>query len=151
MAEVGSWRGHPVRPEEVHQQEDGETGHGAHDDRINEGQSAADGSLHQRSWCAGRGVSVQRYQAIPIGAVPTSGFVGEHAAGHTHSDGHHHGRTGKIAFGGCRRETLATTGKQERGEAVNVQDDDDKEMRIYITAMAGNDLTATAPMRSRRR
>ena len=70
-----------------------------------------------------------------------SGFVGEHAAGHTHSDGHHHGRTGKTAFGGRRRERFGDNPSKNAGKLVNVQDDDDKGDEDVYHRHGGHDLT----------
>lgn len=97
--------------------EDGETGHAAHDHGGDEHVEHSDGGLPERG--GGRG-------GVGDGPAAEPGFVGEDAPRHTEPDGHHGRGPGEAPLRRRGREGFLNDVQEHRGHFLDVQNDDEQ-------------------------
>ena len=98
--------------------ENGEAGHGADHDGIDEDVEHAEGGFLQGRLGRGRGMG--------HGRGAEAGLVGEDAAGNAHADGQEHGGAGEAALGGGGREGFGDDPPEHARHFRDVHGDDDE-------------------------
>ena len=98
--------------------ENGETGHGADDDGVDERSEHAD--------VAHGHVIVRRGRGVGHGCGAEAGFIGEDASRHAHLQGQHDGGAGKAARGRGAGEGIVEDHGEHAGHLVDVCGDDDE-------------------------